>query len=451
MKPLDLFPIELFNERIAFIDGDSGQSITYQQLSLRCTEIQAFLGEQKALVFIFCRNRLDEIVAYIGALQAGHVVCLLDERMPTEFKQALIRRYRPSYIYDGHMHTMPTPRQPTILHPQLQLLLTTSGTTGNPKLIRLSKKNLLSNAAAIIEYLGLSQQSRAIASLPIHYSYGLSVLHTHLLAGASIVLTQSSPAQNAFWQIFNRHQCSSLAGVPYTYTILERIGFEKLDLPSLCQLTVAGGKLQPDLVVKYHQFMQSKAGLFFVMYGQTEATARIAYVPPKYLPEKAYAIGVALPHGRLQIYEDGREIETPYQVGELVYQGENVMLGYATDVHDLAKGDEMHGVLRTGDLGYFDQDHIFYIKGRIKRISKVYGLRINLDDIEQALSIYAAVAATSLDNEICLYIENGNADLFETCTVHLAHLYHLHPSTFRCVALQQLPRTLSGKIDYQQL
>lgn len=229
------------------------------------------------------------------------------------------------------------------------------------------------------------------------------------------------------------------------------MGFEKLNVPSLRTLTQAGGRLEIPLVLKFEDIMRRRQGRFFVMYGQTEATARIAYLPPYCLPEKAGAIGIAIPGGVLKICDEGKEIKTPKKEGELVYYGHNVMLGYASTVEDLSKGDEMQGVLPTGDLGYFDQDEVFFVTGRLKRISKVYGLRINLDDIEKQLSSYGSVAVTTTDANIYIYIENGLPDVIEKCMIHLVDLYQLHPSTFRIETIVELPRTASGKINYQML
>lgn len=455
-------------ETNALIDSDEARTISYGELLYSSQKIQALAPQEKTLIFLFSRNRPDEIAAYIGGLNAGHTIGLFDGTMPAAFKQQLVKLYYPHYVLDhaaeqeGYeqiaspwnslkAYRLINPRQAPRLHPHLQLLLATSGTTGNPKLIRLSQANLISNARSIIQYLKINPKERACASLPFHYSYGLSVLHSHLLAGASIVLTQSSAAQQPFWNAMQSYACTSLAGVPYTYRLMDRLGFEKIDLPALKTLTQAGGKLESSLVLKYHDMMRRRGGSFLVMYGQTEATARIAYLPPKHLPKKSEAIGIAIPGGKLQLYLEGHEITAPNQIGELVYHGPNVMLGYASSAEDLLKDDEMKGWLPTGDLGYFDAEGIYFITGRIKRISKVYGLRINLDDVETALSRFGIAAATTTDVQICIFLEHGSPELCEKCIRHLADLYGLHPSTFRCLALSLLPRTSSGKINYQQL
>ncbi len=463
-----MFPLEQFVNSPALIDGDEERVVTYGELKSSSENMRSLAIPHRSLIFIFCSNRIEEVITYVGAINAGHVVCLLDSNMHEAFKQQLGELYSPQYIFDSSdtpwkgYDKIDSPWEPVKayknrsqaipkLHAKLQLLLTTSGTTGNPKLIRLSRNNILSNAKSIIEYLKIDSSERAIATLPFHYSYGLSVLNTHLLAGASIVVTQSSVAQKPLWEIFQRYECTSLAGVPYTYKIMDRLGFDQLSLPSLRTLTQAGGRLDSSLVVKFHKLMHSKGKSFFVMYGQTEATARIAYLPPKYLPEKSEAIGIAIPNGKLKIYNDNKEMTSSFEEGELVYEGPNVMLGYAASIEDLNKDDELHGVLRTGDLGYFDDAGIFFVSGRLKRISKVYGLRINLDDIEKELSRYGIVAVTTTDTLITIYLEGGTLEDCDRCVQHLVEVYELHPSTFRCLSIPKLPRLSSGKIDYQQL
>lgn len=306
----DLFPLADHSYRCAFVDGDTGRTLSYAALS----SLQKRLSQQwtqRSLIILFCQNTLDEAAAYVAALNLGHVVCLLDARLSPALKQHLVSLYQPLYIMQSseqdwpHYQPIAGPletlrlwqsiRPQPLLRPELTLLLSTSGTTGSPKMIRLSSHNLRSNALSIIDYLGIDAGEKAIASLPLHYSYGLSVLHTHLFAGATVVLTQQSVAQAGFWQVMQQQGCTSFAGVPYTYQLLDRLGFDRMELPQLKTMTQAGGHLDEGLTVKFWRLMQAKGGRFFTMYGQTEATARIAYLPPDLLPEKVGAIGRPIP------------------------------------------------------------------------------------------------------------------------------------------------------------
>jgi acyl-CoA synthetase (AMP-forming)/AMP-acid ligase II len=294
-----------------------------------------------------------------------------------------------------------------------------------------------------------------MVSLPIHYSYGLSVLHSHLVAGASVILSDHSIVQPQFWADAQRWGATSFAGVPYSYAILERTALLRTSMPDTMRtLTQAGGRLAPEAVVELHELMRERDGRLWVMYGQTEATARISYVPPQALPEKAHTIGIPIPGGRLSVHSgDGEPVAQPDGEGELVYHGPNVMLGYATQPEELASGDTQQGELRTGDLGCVDSDGFFRITGRIKRIAKVFGMRQNLDEIEAAASTYGPVAAADGGDHIVLWCEAdtgtglGPDELRRT----VARQFGLNPRAFQVREIEALPRTASGKIDYERL
>ncbi len=442
-----IFPLN--HDADALIDMEEGRRVSYREIAC----LQEDLPVARTLVFLFTQNRWQEVAAYVALMNQGHLLCLLDARLDEGLKEKLLTTYRPEYVVSGSAgnYGMPQPSPlPGLniwrraaappLHPELALLLSTSGTTGSPKMVRLSKQNILSNASSIISYLGIDAKEKALASLPIHYSYGLSVLHTHLLAGATTLLTRKSVVQQEFWQEAAAFGGTSFAGVPYTYSLLDRIGFETFDLPALKTMTQAGGALSKELALKFHRLMQERGGRFFVMYGQTEATARIAYLAPADLPAKVGAIGKAIPGGTLKIVE-----------GELIYEGPNVMLGYANRPEDLALGDQLGGVLHTGDLASCDAEGFFTVTGRQKRISKVYGARINLDEIEGLLRPLATVAATSDDQQIFLYFEEASEALIEQGVKLVADKTHLHYSTFKALSVAKLPRTPSGKIDYGTL
>lgn len=472
---MKLFNFTQYADLPAFIEGDTSKVISYQDLEKSTHLFAASFVKTKSLCFLFIDSTADHLIAYLSLINLGHAVALFDASMHPDFKQRLITLYSPLYVIETSINTsldidrstyepivtsLPSllvwqhrfPAQSPSLHPELQLLLSTSGTTGNPKLIRLTSANILANATSICKYLDITHHDRAISSLPFHYSYGLSILHTHILAGASIVLTTQSILQEQFWQVFNRFKCTSLAGVPYTYQLLDRLGLDQLQCPSLKTLTQAGGKMSPALTTKFHAVMQQRQGRFFTMYGQTEATARIAYLPPDDLPKKAGAIGIAIPGGKLQVFnDDDLEVLEPFCEGELVYSGPNVMLGYANSPQDLALGDQLHGVLRTGDVGYFDAEAIFYVSGRLKRFSKVYGQRINLDDIEQTISRFGHIVVTSDDIKIKLYYEKNPGIDTEACLAFLTATFHLPPPTFECIEVEHFLLTASGKIDYTKL
>ena len=246
--------------------------------------------------------------------------------------------------------------------------------------MRLSHDNVWSNAAAIAEYLGVRPDDRATTTLPLGYCYGLSVLTSHLLRGAAVVLTGLSVADPGFWDLFRRTRATTFAGVPYTFDLLDRSGFAALDLPSLRYVTQAGGRLAPDRVRAYADLGRRAGWDLFVMYGQTEATARIAYLPPDLASARPEAVGVPVPGSSLTVEDPDAD-----GVGELVLRGPGVMMGYATAPADLAL-PAGPPVLRTGDLGRQAADGLFEVVGRRRPFAKVLGLRVDLGRVEGALA-----------------------------------------------------------------
>jgi len=239
--------------------------------------------------------------------------------------------------------------------------------------------------------------------------------------------------------------------VPYLYQILNRLDPERLNIPSLNTLTQAGGKLNPDLIAKFSGWIARRGGRFFVMYGQTEASPRISILPSDKLPAKLGSVGLPLPGGRVRIAIDDELTTEPNRPGELVYEGPNVMMGYAAGREDLALGNVTGGVLRTGDMAYTDEDGFIFITGRAKRDAKLFGLRINLDEVESMLRAHGPVAVVGKGEKIRIYCEHGDADVFAVYQRELAAKLRIHYSAFSFERVDRLPVTSTGKIEYQTL
>lgn len=450
----DVWQLARHDDATALIDSARGEQLSYRALHARSLELARELARpDKALVFVAAAIDVGTIVAYLGALAAGHAVFLMDGHVHPTLREQLVARYRPDFVLTPHGHEVEVTRHEggTVLQPELAVLLSTSGTTGSPKLVRLSYANVLANARSIAQYLELGASERAISSLPFHYSYGLSVLNSHLFAGGSVAVCDASVMRPELWKACAEYACTSFAGVPYSYQIMRRVGFEKQALPTLRTLTQAGGKLTAQLVEHYQRLMQARGGRFVAMYGQTEATARISYLPPARALDKLGSIGVAIPAGRLRVMAEERELDEPGAIGELVYEGPNVMLGYASEATDLALGDTQQGVLRTGDLGYRDADGFFFVTGRLKRFAKVYGLRVNLDELEERVRAHGSAAAVSDDERITVHCEFGDTAQFDTLRSEFAQIYQLNVNTFVFARIDALPLLASGKVDYDAL
>jgi len=413
----------------------------------------SFQSTSKELILLLCENNLTTVTAYIAALQHKHAVMLLGAVIHSELLNHIITTYQPRWIVTSNVDLQIENyrRQGQVLereeictiriHSELAVLLSTSGTTGSQKFVRLSYRNLQSNAEAIAQYLDINFNERGILNLPLSYSYGLSILNSHLQAGAAVLLTDESVVSRSFWSFVKEQRATSLPGVPYTYQVLQKVGFFKMDLPHLRTLTQAGGRLDERLVRLYGEYASEHGKRFFVMYGQTEASPRISYVPSDKLLEKLGTIGIAIPGGKLEL-----EPET----NELIYYGDNVMLGYAETLADLAKGDECRGVLRSGDVAIVDEEGYFTVIGRTKRFIKLFGLRISLDDVERRLEseFHQPVACVGNDDKMVIAVESEEQK--ERIKQFISDLYKLHQSSFK-VVVQAIPRMENGKINYKLL
>lgn len=416
------------------------EQLSYSELADRVATVAGELGPRRRLILLDTRNDVHTLVHYLGALAGGHVVLPL----PTERDHSkMIDTYRPDVVIDtSGVHVREGGRHR--FHDDLALLMSTSGSTGSPKLVRLSRSNLITNATAIAEYLNIRRTDRAATTLPMSYCYGLSVVHSHLLAGAAVILTEHSVADGEFWDLFRRHCGTTFAGVPYTFELLQRAGFESMHLPHLRYLTQAGGRMPPDLVRTFAELADRQGWRLFVMYGATEATARMAYLPPDLAHSRPTAIGCPIPGGSFRI--DPIDGWPDDDTGELVFRGPNVMMGYAQRPQDLALGATLDE-LRTGDIARRGDDGLYEIIGRKTRFAKLYGLRIDLQQLENSLrergvptlctekgDRLAVVAATTGDSRQVQRLAAGAAGV--------------PVGAVTAVCVPQLPLLSSGKPDY---
>lgn len=430
--------------RTALCD-EAGEELSFSQLALAADQFSQRLGPDRQLVLIKTGNSIAAVVAFIACLRGRHPVILTSETGASR----IIETFQPNIIVDGTGEISRHSDVTHAMHPDLAILLSTSGSTGAAKLVRLSHEAVHANAEAIAQYLDLSDQDVPITTLPITYSYGLSVLTSHLLAGGRSVLTDRSVVEPEFWALFQKHRVTSIAGVPYTYELLDASGFRARDLTSLRSMTQAGGRLDAGLRSIFSEWAKARGIRFFVMYGQTEATARIAYLPPDLQDTFGDCIGRAIPGGRLALEDMAGNPVLPGEAGELVFKGPNVMMGYASTPADLATGRELT-VLRTGDVGEEAAPGIFRIVGRLSRFSKIAGLRISLDEIEQRLGAHDMRAIVSGDDEaiaVCLERE----DLCATAASLLEQTMAIPPRVLIFLAPQVLPRLPSGKADHSAI
>jgi long-chain acyl-CoA synthetase len=440
------------NPSLALIDGRTGEAVSHFDLGRRIGGWVQYLhsDHRRQLVLIATQNTIPTVIAYRAALIANHAVMLMESTTPPPVLDKLLAAYRPDWLVlsadragpDGYkifveadgLYLWKRQEDGPDLHPSLALLLSTSGTTGSARFVRLSHMNLAMNTAAIISALGITATERAALHLPLSYSYGLSVLNTHLAAGGSVVLSDLGFMDPDFWAAVRMHRVTTLPGVPSHYHMLQRLGLGRLKLPDLSVLTQAGGRLDPDIAAALAADMQARSGKFFVMYGQTEAAPRMTVLPVHERPHKAGSVGRPVPGGDVTI-EDG----------QIIYRGPNVMMGYAETGTDLAKGDALDGRLETGDIGFLDADGDLVLTGRTKRIAKIDGLRLSLAEVEKL----SPAPAAALEQDGTLYVfTDGDAAAVKAA---LLSCLSLSPLRLDCRSIGQIPLTASGKLDYTAL
>ncbi len=421
----------------------SAESVSYAELAARVDVRLDELGPTRRLVLLEAANDVESVVTYRAA-QAGRHPVLLAAPGDLDRHAELVAAYQPDVVQPAGARLRELhPGTAHQLHPDLAVLLSTSGSTGSPKLVRLSLDNLTSNARSIAGYLGIRDTDRAVTSLPMHYCYGLSVLNSHLVSGAAVVLTDLSVADECFWSLAAETRVTSLAGVPYTFELLEASGFRDRDLPYLRYLTQAGGRMVPERVSAWAELGRERGFDLFVMYGQTEATARMAYLPPDLAVDRPGAVGVPIPGGSFRLAGvDGQ----PVHVGELVYSGPNVMMGYAESPADLARPAELTE-LRTGDLARRAPDGLWEIVGRLGRHAKLYGLRLDLDRVERRLADEGRPARVLVHADR-LWAFTDRPRSVERTLGAVVKATGLPASAVRVVRLEAMPRAASGKPDY---
>jgi acyl-coenzyme A synthetase/AMP-(fatty) acid ligase len=397
---------------------------------------------------------------------------MLSANISQEHLFELLERYRPAYAWlpesrtpelvgSAHVlteweHSLVACSQSYIysIDSSLALLLSTSGSTGSPKMVRISNENIIANAEAISQYLGLTSDERPITTLPPNYTYGLSVIHSHLLNGCEMVLTNRTMFDRQFWEFLKKSKASSMSGVPYHFEMMRKLKFTSMDLPDLRTLTQAGGRLNPTIVREYATHCASRGIRFFVMYGQAEATARMSFLAPEKALAKPDSIGQPVPGGKMWLEDDaGQVLYAEAQPGQLVYQGKNVCMGYAERLEDLSRGAEFGDILKTGDVATRDADGDYYIVGRLKRFLKLFGHRVNLQDIEDYLEkkLGFVIACAGKDDQLDVFLCNGKKDSAKTIKNEILNRFQLPPSSVRILYVKDLPRNEAGKIQYAEL
>lgn len=453
-----LFPREFCDEnKAAFIQVE--QRVTFGELNT-LTKIWENSFSTGGFALLRIGNDIESLSAYVALMQSGIPTMLIDREASPEYEAELIQRFKPRFLvgsvnFEGRViDVFKDFKHPPVIEcenwakvsKKLCMLLGTSGSTGSPKFVRLSHEAVSTNARDIADMLSITNEDVGITSLPPSYTYGLSVINSHLAVGAAILVTDSGVTTVDFWKAVSTHNVTSFAGVPTTYTMLRQMRWSLSDYPSLKYSTQAGGRLLDEDRHYFWKMFENLSKSFIVMYGQTEATARISITPHAMLKNNISTAGVAVNSGSLTIKN-----KNSVGIGEIIFRGPNVMMGYAESEVDLTLDDVLQGVLETGDLGYL-KDNLLFITGRSKRIVKIFGIRVSLDDVDAWLTNYGSGVAVQASDKICVFMTYLNEKVtLEVIRQDLAKHLSVNIRGVNTKLIQELPLLNNGKIDAVKL
>ncbi|MFB0958067.1 MAG: AMP-binding protein [Clostridiaceae bacterium] len=452
-------------EQMALID-DAGNRLSYGELVSHINTYPKV--RSRAVIFVLAENRTSFVASLLALWNQGAIPLILSRNLERDLLDHLYETYRPAYFLapndltpslpgisvhqDMGTHLLETAHEPYPVHADLDLLLSTSGSTGSPKLVRFKRGNMESNAVNVAKVFGWTSQERQLSNLPLNYVMGLNAMLSHLTVGATVLLTDANLMEQSFWDFARSERATNFTGVPFSYELLLRLRPERMNLPHLTTFAQGGGKLSEKTFQKMAQLCHRNNWRFIATYGTTEASARCAFLSPELALDKTLSIGSAIPQVQLKLVDSqGQPVTEPHTEGELIVNGTNVSLGYAVCQSDLTRGDDFSGTYATGDLAWFDEDGCYYISGRTKRFVKLLGNRIGLDECEQILWSDCQINAVCIGKEDLLLIlvpEETDAERLRTT---LAHKLKLQPSLFQVKVHGTLPRNEAGKILYRIL
>lgn len=446
-------------------EDDLGGKLSYGDLVSLSNQLNEKVPQRK-LSFCMCENAVGALAGFVALYENKNVPLLLDAAIDAESLDGLLKTYSPEYIWAPEkrdiqgeevlsfcgyklMHTgMTSPP----LNEKLSMLLMTSGSTGSPKLVRHRYGNIEYNSEKVARAFGWTTSDRGICQLPMHYTMGLSVITSHLHAGATVLLCKSNLMSREFWNFIKTSNGTNFTGVPYSYDVMLKMKFTKMDLPALRTLASGGGRLTDENFQKIAEYCRDTDRRFFSTFGATETSARLAYLPPEFAASKIGSIGKEFPGGIMELIDsDENVISVTEAEGELIYRGENVTMGYAENAEGLMQGDEWNGVYRTGDIAKRDSDGCYYIIGRKSRFLKLFGHRVSLDFCEKLIKQKFGTDCVCTGTDKLMSVFVTSEDIINDVTVYLSEKTSLPRMAFKVMYIAEIPRKASGKPDYQLL
>lgn len=456
-----------FGSKTALVD-DTGVAVRYDELAALQAELSGVASG--ALTMMLCENSIGALSGYAVLLNGGHPMLMVSAALPEDMRRQIMNTYRPGLVFApqslcgdfAHMREIraiddyilfgTNYSEPWPIHPDLGQMLTTSGSTGSVKFVRQSWDDIRVNAKIHVDILGMTGAERTLTALPMNYTYGLSIICASLMAGATMIATRKGVMDEEFWDLFENERVTDFHGVSNTYDMLRRLDLFCEDFPELRLMTQAGGKLSRDLQRYFAQYAADYGKRFIIMYGQCEATAAVSYLPAERALDKPGSVGIAAPGGVIELVDaQGNPIEGAHNPGELVFRGENVALGYAERGEDLARGDDWHGVLHTGDIAERDEDGFFYITGRLKRFIKIAGHRISLDEIDERImnDIHIRCVSSGVDDHLVIFVLND--DDANAVRDYINRKISVVRPAFQVATIEAFPTNEAGKTLYGPL
>lgn len=447
----------VYSDRIAIAD-DKGNRISYKELALKSEKLAQHL-EGRSLVFCLCDHQMETMEFLYEVLYSNRVPLLLDANMDKGLLDSLVKDYRPQYIYcaksyaqgwdydcelemDGHV-LLRTKSERYPIHSDVALLLSTSGTTGSGKLVKVSYDNMIDNAEYGCAHLKMRSGQKGLSPLPVNYAYGISFCFWHWYCGATLLVTEASVLSKEFQDFYIREKVNNFAATPFSYQVLQRLKFWDNRKVEYLNYAISAGAQMPQTLQAY--LVSEMKEKFWNGYGQTECFGILIAMNFQEGGEKSGSIG--RPFQNTEIIRDSES-------GEMLIRSKSVCMGYADNREELNEGDKNQGFLHTGDCIEIDRDGCIFLRGRLKRYIKILGKRVSLDDLGRYLeNRYPNVdfACTGMDDRIDIH-HTGNGDNLENDIVSLLDRNMKIPSRFVfCHYIVEIPRNSSGKIAYGQL
>lgn len=449
-------------EKVAVVD-DSKASMTYGEICDYVDEFKNHLPE-RTLTFILAENSIGSLLGYLSMLSNRIVPLVLSRNTDKALYDNLYETYRPAYLWAPNEMSdelggdvlwkswnyvlIKTGLTAPELYYDLSFLLPTSGSTGSPKLVRHTYRNIEANAQNVSLMFKMTGEEKAMASLPMHYTMGLSVIASHLYSGSTVVLSNRSLMDMDFWKTMKDERITCFTGVPFSYEIIHKLRiFRRMEFPDLKIITQGGGKLSEDIFRECCEYAERTGKQFIPTYGQSECTARMAFLEPEMASKKLGSIGKAEPNGQLSIIDDqGNETFEGDATGEMVYRGDNVTMGYAYCREDLKKEDENFGVMHTGDIAHRDADGYYFIIGRMKRFLKIFGLRIGLDEVENLVKTNFDTDCLCTGTDEMLTIHITNKGIMDQVSEFIEKTTHLFKKNIVVIYIPEIKRNEAGKV-----